>query len=92
MDVTPSSDLYYPNENSLAFWLTERYHFFSIKGKRIIQASIDHTPWKLQDADYKINHHRLNEAIPENKEPLVHLATSQKTYLYPFKVMGIYLT
>lgn len=70
MDVTPSSDLYYPEKDSLAYWLTERYDFYSIKGKRIIEASIDHTPWKLQDADYKINHHHLSDLIPEKKHHL----------------------
>lgn len=91
MDITPSSDLYYPDKDSLAYWLTERDHFYGIKGKRIIQASIHHSPWQLKEADYKINYHNLNNVIPSNKEPLVHLAASQKTYLYPFKVKGIYL-
>ena len=91
MNVKPASQLYYPNQDSLAYWLTERYHFYGIKGKRIIEASIDHLPWQLQTADYSVNFQGLDSIIPRNKEPLVHLAASQKTYLYPFKVKGIYL-
>jgi len=91
MNVKPTSQLYYPNQDSLAYWLTERYHFYGIKGKRIIQASISHSPWQLQTADYSFNFQELDPIIPRNKEPLVHLAASQKTYLYPFKVKGIYL-
>jgi len=91
MDVKPSSNLHYTIRDSLAYWLTERYHIYGIKGKRIIQAFIDYSPCQLQTSDYSINFQGLYSIILRNKEPLVHLAASQKTYLYPFKVKGIYL-
>lgn len=91
MTIKPSSASYYPDKQSLAYWLTERYHLFGIKGKRIVQSSIVHAPWLLQEADYKIQHRHLSHLIPEDKHPLVHVAASQTTRLYPFKVKGIYL-
>src|SRR5699024_2180414 len=91
MNVKPAYQFYYPNQDSLAYWLTERYHFYGITGKRIIEASIDHLHWLLQTADYSANFQGLDAIVTRYIEPLVHLAASQKTYLYPFKVEGIYL-
>src|SRR5699024_3147316 len=76
MNVKPASQLYYPNQDSLAYWLTERYHFYVIKGKRIIQASIDHLPWLLQTSYYSVKFQALDTIIQRNKETLNHLAAS----------------
>src|SRR5699024_6558544 len=91
MNVKLASHLYYPNQDSLAYWLTERNHFYGIKGKRIIQASISHSPLQLQTPKYTNNLQWLDSIISRKQKPLRNLAASQKTYLYPFKVKCIYI-
>ena len=90
MAVHPSTEGYYPSENTLEHWLTERYHFYALKGKYIVKASVTHPPWFLHDADYDMTHHHLCSLIPETKRPLIHVAASKKTYLHPFKIKGQY--
>ncbi|TMN21704.1 DUF2071 domain-containing protein [Lentibacillus cibarius] len=86
--VYPSSERFTPEKHTLAHWLTERYHFYTIKGKHIVKATISHMPWRLSEARYNIKQNNLLAITPETRDPLVHVASSQTTYLYPPQVRG----
>lgn len=88
--VRPSSEGFYASDHPLAHWLTERYHFDVVKGRRIVQASISHTPWYLHEAQGEIVLNGLVNGIPESAQPLVHIGESQTAYLHPFESIGRY--
>src|SRR5690625_2186932 len=41
-----TSDPFVNKKDSLLFWLTERYHLFFIRGKKIYRAPLSHEQWK----------------------------------------------
>ncbi|MFC4736934.1 YqjF family protein [Bacillus daqingensis] len=46
----PDSPVFEAKPGSFAWWATERYHFFTKKGKSFWQGDIQHRPWPLQRA------------------------------------------
>lgn len=78
---------------TLSHWLTERYCFWLINGKRVMKGPLSHLPWELYDVTLDLN---MTDMIPflsdryKQENPLVHYAKSVNAYLYPFEQTGIY--
>lgn len=84
----PYPHTYHAKENTLTYWLTERYCLYTLQGNRILKGPITHSPWLLQDASYDIE---KNEYMPQTvmeKAPLVHYSKTKKAYFHPFEVVG----
>lgn len=84
----PLPRTYYAKENSLTYWLTERYCLYTLRGNRILKGPISHSPWLLQDASYDV---RVKEYVPHisvEHVPLVHYSKTKKAFFHPFEVAG----
>lgn len=90
----PSTTVIPNDNNTLSYWLTERYCFWMIKGNKIIKGPLSHAPWKLQAVTVDLN---MSELVPfisapySKTDPLVHYATSINAHLHPFEQKGIYI-
>ncbi|MUV36993.1 hypothetical protein JNUCC1_00799 [Lentibacillus sp. JNUCC-1] len=91
VDVRHASEMFTPDAGTLEHWLTERYHFYSIKGERIFKATIAHTSWSLHEARVESINTNIGSFIPQRSSALAHAGASQTTYLYPFEVKGKYV-
>jgi uncharacterized protein YqjF (DUF2071 family) len=73
------SETFYSKQNSLEYWLTERYYLYSSnQGKDAFRAKIHHEPWQLQEAKAEINANTLISSmniLPLNEDPIVHFST-----------------
>lgn len=84
----PLPRTYYAKENTLTYWLTERYCLYTLRGNCILKGPISHSPWLLQDAAYNVEQ---GEYIPKTSVadvPLVHYSKTKKAYFHPFEVVG----
>jgi len=50
-------------DGTLEAFLHERYHFYTIRGKRLAGGAIRHQPWKLSPIDIEINRNTLGDII-----------------------------
>jgi len=81
-------------QGTLAYWLTERYCFWMIKGKRIIKGPLSHLPWELYDVTLDLYMTDIIPFIPTKylkTNPVVHYGKTVHAYLHPFEQSGIYL-
>jgi hypothetical protein len=62
------SELYYPEESSLSYWLLERYYSWVILCDRLYEVKINHPRWKIQDVDVYIQN---NSILPSQLEEAV---------------------
>jgi uncharacterized protein YqjF (DUF2071 family) len=62
---------------SLDAWLTERYCLYTVSGRAVHRAEIDHVPWPLQPARAEIRHNTMASAagltLPD-RPPILHYA------------------
>jgi uncharacterized protein YqjF (DUF2071 family) len=50
LEYEPNGAVTQSAPGSLAFWLTERYRLYAVRGARVFSADIDHVQWPLQPA------------------------------------------
>ncbi len=56
----PTSDIYYASENTLEYWLTERYCLYSVTPDgSIYRGEVHHLPWALQQAQAQIEENTI---------------------------------
>jgi uncharacterized protein YqjF (DUF2071 family) len=75
-----------PDQDSLAFFLVERYYAFTVENGTIYHIRIYHHPWMLEDATVHVEHSRMFSALglPEPEAPpLVHYSRSQEVEIWP---------
>jgi uncharacterized protein YqjF (DUF2071 family) len=74
--------------NSLEYFLTERYCLFTVRGDRVYRGDIHHVPWPLQDAEAEIEVNTVTQAagvqLPPAK-PLLHFAKKLDVLIWPLK-------
>ncbi|MXV62655.1 DUF2071 domain-containing protein [Natronorubrum sp. JWXQ-INN-674] len=71
----PVGDVYTPDPESFAYWLTERRRFYAAEQRGVLAAEIAHDPWPLQPAEVTIHENTMFEAndLPEpTGDPVVH--------------------
>ena len=56
---TYGKELATSESGSLQHFLTERYHLYTMKGKRILDGRVNHAPWKLRAAEI----HELDDTL-----------------------------
>ncbi|WP_152657895.1 YqjF family protein [Oceanobacillus sp. CFH 90083] len=74
---TPAGEAFYPEKQSLDYWLLERYVFWSDQKGQLYRGDIQHEPWKVKDVKVKTESSSLSfflskEAIEQS--PVVHYA------------------
>lgn len=70
--ITPISDIYVSDKDSLDYWLMERYRLYHVKNGKVYKADIHHQAWELQKAEAKIHKNTqlsslklgINEHVP----------------------------
>ncbi|MCT1904264.1 YqjF family protein [Oceanobacillus sojae] len=75
---SPVGHAFYPEKQSLDYWLLERYIFWSYKNGRLYRGDIQHDRWEIRNAEVNIEKQSL--VLPENtigEPPLVHYASSK---------------
>ncbi|KAA9031579.1 YqjF family protein [Niallia endozanthoxylica] len=87
----PTSELYFPKEGTLDYWLTERYCLFSTNnGSNIYSGEIHHQPWPLQKAEAEISKNTLFTPFKmegvEGK-PIYHFSKGLDTLFWNIKKM-----
>ncbi len=89
----PAGEHFQTKKGSLAYWLTERYALFTVKGKKILKGAIFHEQWTLQQAqaDFRVNNVAESAGITLPAEPeLLHFAKKLKVRVWPPEQIGIY--
>ena len=74
----PTSEVFYSQEGTLEYFLTERYCLYSANRKgQVLRGDIHHLPWALQHADAEIIKNTMTELIDVGlpaEKPLLHFA------------------
>ncbi|MBY7142504.1 DUF2071 domain-containing protein [Virgibacillus sp. NKC19-3] len=84
----PISGAYYPERDSLAHWLLERYYVWSDQGGALFRGDIHHRPWKIHDAEATILQQNMTPFLAENsihEEALLHYASARRVLCWPIK-------
>ncbi|AXF55682.1 YqjF family protein [Salicibibacter kimchii] len=84
----PVSESYYPEKDSLAFWLVERYYLWSESKNALFEVGIHHKPWKIHDAEATIIKQNMAPSLSDtllNAEPLLHYAPARRVLFWPLK-------
>ncbi|WP_343271042.1 YqjF family protein [Lentibacillus songyuanensis] len=69
----PTGEAFYPETNSLNYWLAERYFLWTKKQHRLYQVGIHHQPWKMQQAQVHVEQPMLPNFLSNdvlNRAPL----------------------
>ncbi|WP_339229640.1 DUF2071 domain-containing protein [Oceanobacillus sp. FSL K6-2867] len=83
----PISKPYYPEIQSLSYWLLERYVLWTYKHGALYRGDIHHTPWKIQDAEVFIEkENMLPFSSNKNNKMLLFQYTSYKcVFIWPIR-------
>ena len=84
----PISEAYYPEQNSLSYWLLERYYLWSYRNKSLFRGDIHHKPWRIQDAKVTIKKQSMLPNIAENAiigESFFHYADVKRVLFWPIQ-------
>lgn len=80
-----ATDFFIPQENSLAFWLYERYCFFTEIGNRLYVGDIHHDRWRISETKALIHKNTMASFLPRtyfHDEPLVHLSKEKRSFAW----------
>lgn len=75
-------------EESLEFFLVERYCLYAVEGSKVYRARIHHPPWKLQRAELLDCHSTMiaGQRLPTpSGDPLLHYSEVQDTAIWPLQ-------
>ncbi len=75
-----------PDQDSLAFFLVERYYAFAVENGTVYHIRIYHHPWMLSDATVQMESSTMLRALglPEpDAPPLVHFSRFQEVEIWP---------
>lgn len=94
-DITykPNSRPFTSKKESLVYWFTERYCFWTIRKNKIYKGPISHDPWTLQQssANISIDHDSSLFNHFDQKSALTHYSSKMYTRVHPFEQKGIYV-
>ncbi len=84
----PISAPFTAEEDSLDYWLTERYRLYTVYRNKLYYEDIHHHPWLLQNAEATFSVNTVAEAhdipLPES-DPLLHYAKKQDVLFWPLR-------
>ena len=83
----PQFTTFKPEASSLAYFLTERYCIWMIRGNHLIKAPINHTSWQLQPAHTSIEKNN-SFVFPITNDTFSHYSAFKHTVIYPFEYVG----
>lgn len=76
-----AKDFFVPAEDSLAFWLYERYCFFTKKGSHLYRGDIHHDRWRVSETKALVHMNSMASFLPRSyfqNDPLVHLSKEKQ--------------
>ena len=80
------------DQDTVDFWLLERYCMYSYYGKHILRGDIHHDAWKVSDVSATIHKNTMLSFLPNEQalsEPrLLHYARMKRFLFYPLKKVG----
>jgi uncharacterized protein len=82
----PVSKRYHHQKDTMEYWLTERYRFYTTHKGDLYYEDIHHLPWSLQKAEAEFSKNTLLSALDIdviNSSPLLHYSESQKVLFWP---------
>ncbi len=81
-EYRPVGDWYFAKPSTLTHWLTARYCLYtSDKNGNIYRGEINHSPWRLQDAQSIVRVNSMTDGLGLNlsqQQPILHFASSTK--------------
>ncbi len=86
----PLSEVYIPKEDSLEYWLLERYYAWSPFGRYLVEVGIHHTRWEIQQAEAAIQSYNLTPFTYKEMAkdaPLFHYSPSKRALFWPVKLI-----
>ncbi|WP_163581342.1 YqjF family protein [Gracilibacillus saliphilus] len=87
----PVSEAYYPERDSLSYWLLERYVLWSYRNNFLFKGSIHHKKWKVRDTVVDIETENIMPEFAKGKvikKPIFHYAYSKRVLFWPIKKVG----
>lgn len=83
----PHTSSFQPKQDTLPFFLTERYCIWMLNGNRIMKAPILHSHWDLHHANLKI---QTSKGLPFSfsDESFAHYTAFKHTVIHPFETFG----
>ncbi len=84
----PTSDFFLPSEDSLDYWLLERYCFWIEKGNLLFQGDIHHDRWKVTEAKAHVSENSLTHFLPRSIfqiTPKLHFTEHKQAFAWPLK-------
>ncbi|SER60738.1 hypothetical protein SAMN04487944_1072 [Gracilibacillus ureilyticus] len=84
----PFSNPFYPEKNSLSYWLLERYYLWASRNKSLYSGGIHHMPWRIQQAEVAIEEENI---LPDMKginltgNPIYQYCFSKRVLFWPIK-------
>lgn len=87
VNFSPVSAPYQPKQDTLPYFLTERYCIWMPSKNNIVKAPILHSHWDLHDADVSIeNEDGLPFPFPQ--KPIAHYAAFKHSMIHPYETFG----
>ena len=84
-EYRPVGDWYFAKPKTLTHWLTARYCLYtSDKKGNVFRGEINHSPWRLQDAQAIVHENSMTESLGldiQEQQPLLHFAHRRKLLL-----------
>ena len=83
----PDGEVIDAAEESLAYFLTERYCLYALDGDTLKRAEIHHRPWPLQSAEAVVEENTMPPSGIElqDGEPLLHYSARQDVVIWPLE-------
>ncbi|MEW9677729.1 DUF2071 domain-containing protein [Lentibacillus sp. L22] len=75
----PTGEAFYPQKDSLNYWLAERYFLWTQKHRKLYQAGIHHLPWKMKQAQVNVEKPMLPSFLSSDVQKRAPLATYSPT-------------
>ncbi|MEK3889702.1 YqjF family protein [Bacillus sp. FSL K6-3431] len=86
LTYSSTSKAYLPPQNSLEYWLFERYCFFTARGNHLYRGDIHHDRWRVCSAEAMVHTNTIASFLPHSffeSSPLVHFTAQKKVFIWP---------
>ena len=94
VEYQPTESVSSADPNRLEFFLAERYHLFTKRGKYLYQGQVHHEPYPLQAVNLLSIKQTLIEAaglqVEQSIPPLAHYSTGVDVDIFPLQVIHTY--
>lgn len=87
-EYSPISSTFTAKNDSLEYWLSERYCLYTVSGRNVYRCDIHHQPWPLQLAKANVSENTLatNQGLTISNEPtLLHFSKRLDVFIWPLE-------